>query len=100
MTTAAVVAGIKLISTGGAFSATVSAPVEVNGVTVIPAGAAVEGIVTKEGNYSPQLALNLVTVNGTPRRIHTTSSTFNEQIEYPAGTELSFKLVRQLILQK
>ena len=94
------IVGVKLISTGGAFSATVSDPVVVNGVTVIPVGAVVQGIVTKEGNYSPQLALNSVTVNGTPRRIHTTSSTFNEQIEYPAGTELSFKLVRQLNLQK
>jgi hypothetical protein len=94
------IVGVKLISTGGAFSATVSDPVVVNGATVIPAGAAVRGIVSKEGNYSPQLALNSVTVTGTPHRVHTTSSTFNEQIEYPAGTELSFKLVRQLTLQK
>lgn len=94
------IVGVKLISTGGAFSATVSDPVVVNGATVIPVGAAVQGIVTKEGNFSPQLALNSVTVNGAPRRIHTTSSTFNEQIEYPLGTELSFKLVRQLTLQK
>jgi len=94
------VVGAKLISTGGAFYATVGDPVEVNGITVIPAGAAVQGIVTKDGIYSPQLALNSVTVNGTPRRIQTSSITFGEQIEFPAGTELSFKLVRPLDLQR
>lgn len=85
---------------GGAFSATLEESVEVNGVTIIPAGAMVQGIVTKEGDYSPQLALNSVTVNGTVRRIETTTITFNQRIEYPAGTELSFKLIRPLNLQK
>jgi hypothetical protein len=85
---------------GGAFSATLAESVEVNGVTIIPAGAMVQGIVTKEGDYSPQLALNSVTVNGTVRRIETTAITFNQRIEYPAGTELSFKLIRPLNLQK
>jgi hypothetical protein len=94
------VVGAKLINTGGAFSATVGEPVEVNGITVIPAGAAVQGIVTKDGIYSPQLALNSVTVSGTPRRIQTSSISLGEQIEYPAGTELSFKLVRPLDLQR
>jgi hypothetical protein len=39
-------------------------------------------------------------VNGTVRRIETTTITFNQRIEYPAGTELSFKLIRPLNLQK
>jgi hypothetical protein len=85
---------------GGAFSATLAESVEVNGVTIIPAGAIVQGIVTKEGDYSPQLALNSVIVNGTVRRIETSASTFNQRIEYPVGTELSFKLIRPLNLQK
>jgi hypothetical protein len=84
----------------GAFSATLAESVEVNGVTIIPAGAMVQGTVTKEGDYSPQLALNSVTVNGTVRRIETTAITFNQRIQYPAGTELSFKLIRPLNLQK
>lgn len=85
---------------GGAFSATLAESVEVNGVTIIPVGAIVQGIVTKEGDYSPQLALNSVTVNGTVHRIETTAITFNQRIEYPAGTELSFKLIRPLNLQR
>ena len=55
---------------------------------------------TKEGDYSPQLALKSVTVNGTVRRIETTTITFNRRIEYPTGMELSFKLIRSLNLQK
>lgn len=82
---------------GGAFSATLAESVAVNGVTIIPVGAVVRGIVTKESDYSPQLAL---TVNGTVRRIETTTITFNQRIEYPAGTELSFKLIRSLNLQE
>ena len=85
---------------GGAFSATLAESVAVNGVTIIPVGAVVQGIVTKESDYSPQLALSSVTVNGTVRRIETTTITFNQRIEYPAGTELSFKLIRPLNLQK
>jgi hypothetical protein len=85
---------------GGAFSATLAESIEVDGVTVIPVGAIVQGIVTKEGEYSPQLALNSATVNGTVRRIETSAITFNQRIEYPAGTELSFELIRPLNLQK
>jgi hypothetical protein len=85
---------------GGAFSATLAESVELNGVTMIPVGAVVQGMVTKESDYSPQLALSSVTVNGTVRRIETTTITFNQRIEYPAGTELSFKLIRPLNLQK
>lgn len=93
--------GERLVGVGGgAFSATLAESVAVNGVTIIPVGAVVRGIVTKEGDYSPQLALSSVTVNGTVRRIETTTITFNQRIEYPAGTELSFKLIRSLNLQK
>jgi len=88
--------GMKTIATGGTFSATLSDPVLVSGVTVIPAGANAEGTVSKSGEYSPKMTLNSVIVNGKPHSVTTASITFNEQISFPAGSEVSFHLVRQM----
>jgi hypothetical protein len=74
------VVGAKLLATGGAFTAVVSGPVQVNGMTVIPQGAAARGIVTQQGKYSPEMALTSITVNGKSRPVSTVTVSFNEQI--------------------
>jgi hypothetical protein len=87
------VVGVKTITAGGTFSAIFSDPVQVDSVTVIPAGATAEGIVSKSGEYSPQMKLTSVIVNGKPHSVTTESISFNEQISFPAGSEVSFHLV-------
>jgi len=93
------VVGASLLATGGAFSAVVSVPVQVDGVAVIPAGTAVRGIVTKQGKYSPEMALTSIRVNGRSRPVSTVTVSFNEQISFPAGSEASFHLLRPLNLE-
>jgi hypothetical protein len=85
--------GMRTITTGGTFSAIFSEPVQVNGVTIIPAGADAEGTVSKSGEYSPEMTLTSVIVNGTPHSVKTASITFNEQISFPAGSDISFHLI-------
>jgi len=91
---------VKTITTGGTFSAVFSNPVQVNSVTVIPAGATAQGVVNKAGEYSPQMTLTSVIVNGKPHSVTTVSITFNEQISFPAGSEVSFDLVWPLKLSQ
>jgi hypothetical protein len=84
--------GLKLVESGGGFSATLSRPVQANGVTVLPAGATVEGLVRKEQQDSPEITLRSMSVNGKSWRIQASTIVFNQQISYPAGTELTFEL--------
>ncbi len=92
------VVSVKSIDSGGTFSAIVSDPVQVNGVTAIPAGATAQGIVTKHKDYSPEMTLTSVAVNGKSHPLRTVSISFNDQISYPLGSELSFDLVLPLEL--
>lgn len=93
------VVGTKLLATGGAFSAVVSDPVQVSGVTVIPVGTMARGIVTKPGKYSPEMALTEITLDGRSHRVSTVTVSFNEQISFPAGSETSFHLLLPLKLE-
>lgn len=93
------VVGTKLLATGGAFSAVVSDPVQVSGVTVIPVGTMARGIVTKPGKYSPEMALTEITLDGRSHRVSTVTVGFNEQISFPAGSETSFHLLLPLKLE-
>lgn len=93
------VVGARLLATGGVFNAVLSDPVRVNGITVIPIGASVRGVVTKLGKYSPEMALTSITVNGKACSISTVTVSFNEQISFPAGSEASFHLRRPLNLE-
>ena len=86
--------GVKTVT--GTFSAIFSRPVQVDGVTVIPAGATAQGVVTRTGEYSPQMTLTALIVNGKPHSVTTVAITFNEQISFPAGSEFTFHLVRPL----
>lgn len=74
-------------------------PVVVNGVTVIPEGSPVQGIVSKKDNYSPEATLISVTVNGTPHKISTGQMIFNEHITFPAGSRMKFLTLFQLDLK-
>ena len=84
--------GANLIGSGGAFSATLTEPVQGNGVTVIPAGATAAGVVTKQTPYSPEMTLNSITFNGRSLKVTTAPITFNQAISFPAGTQESFHL--------
>jgi hypothetical protein len=88
--------GLSLVSSGTGFTATISVPVQVNGVTVIPAGSRFEGTVTKQDHYSPELALTSVTVDGRTIRLRTFPITFNERVSFPAGAEFNFHLMFSL----
>jgi hypothetical protein len=74
--------GSKTSSTGQNFSATVSAPVEVDGRAAIPKGAHVTGVVRKaksagrfKGGAVLSVALESVTVGGVTYDLHTTDRT-------------------------
>lgn len=78
--------GSKISQPGQSFSATLSNPVEVNGKTVIPSGAAASGTVVDakplgrfKGGASLQLQLTSVTINGTPHQIQTSAVTQTEK---------------------
>jgi hypothetical protein len=86
------VVGLKLVEAGGGFSATLSRPVQVDGVTVLPAGSTAEGLVKEEAQYSPKLTLKVISLNGQSWRVKTSTVVFNQQISYPAGAELTFEL--------
>jgi hypothetical protein len=91
--------GAGLLATGGGFTAVLSEPVRVNGAIVIPLGARVRGVVTKEGKYSPEMALTSVLVDGKSRPVSTVSVSFNEQVSFPPGSEATFHLRRALTLE-
>jgi hypothetical protein len=92
--------GLKTTKAGGNFSATVAQPVVVDEATVIPAGSPVRGIVAKKGDYSPDVTLTSVTVNGTSHKISTGYVTFNEGVVFPAGSQMKFEFVFPLELNK
>jgi hypothetical protein len=78
--------GSKISTAGQTFTATVATPVEVDGKTVIPAGASASGIVVDakplgrfKGGASLQLKLNSVSVNGSDRAISTSSVVHTEK---------------------
>lgn len=92
--------GMKTVEAGGSFSATIARPVVVNGVTVIPVGSPIRGLVAKKRNYSPDATLTSLTVNGTSRKISTGQLTFNEEVVFPAGSQIEFVLLFPLNLNQ
>jgi hypothetical protein len=72
--------GSKISSPGQSFAATLSAPVEMEGRTIIPAGAAAQGTVVDakplgrfKGGAVLDIKLTSITVNGNPRDISTSA---------------------------
>ncbi len=92
--------GLKTRQAGGSFSGTVAQPVAVDGVILIPVGSFVQGIVAKKPNYSPHATLTSVTVNGTSHKISTEYMNFNEDVVFPAGSQITFELLFPLNLTK
>jgi hypothetical protein len=92
--------GLKTARAGGNFSAMVAEPVEVYGITVIAAGSPVSGIVSKMDEYSPDVTLTSVVVNNKSHKISTRSVTINEEVVFPAGSQMRFELVLPLKLKE
>lgn len=74
--------GSKISSPGQSFSATLAAPIEVGGKTVIPTGAKARGTVAEakslgkfKGQAVLQIRLDTIVVNGSDRAIQTSSVT-------------------------
>lgn len=74
--------GSKISNAGDSFTATLAAPVEVSGKTVIPSGAEARGTVTDakalgkfKGGAVLQIRLNSITVNGSEHAIETSAVT-------------------------
>ena len=92
--------GLKTAKACGSFSATVAEPVVVDGVTVISAGSPVRGIVSKKGEYSPDVTLTSLTVNNKSHKISTGSVIINQEFVFPAGSQMKFELTLPLKLNK
>jgi hypothetical protein len=78
--------GSKISQPGQSFSATLSSPVAVDGNTVIPAGAAAQGVVVDakplgrfKGGAVLELKLSSITVNGSEKSIQTSAVTRTEK---------------------
>lgn len=78
--------GSKISSPGDSFNASLAAPVEVGGKTVIPSGSEARGTVTEakalgkfKGGAVLQLKLNSITVNGAEHSIETSAMTRAEK---------------------
>jgi len=78
--------GSKLSTAGQSFSATLEDPVELDGKTVIPAGAAAKGTVVDakplgrfKGGASLEVRLTSIAINGTDKAIETTAVSRGEK---------------------
>ncbi len=89
---------VKTAQEGGGFTATFARPVQVNGVTVIPAGASAAGLVHKEPQYS--IELNSIFVNGRSYRVTTSPVAINRKNSIPPGTTFTFDLTLSVNIAK
>jgi hypothetical protein len=89
----------KTAENGGSFTVTFSAPVEVGGATIIPAGATGAGLVSNDGRQSSRMELNSVFVHGRSYRVSTSPIVFNQKASYRPGTKLTFDLMLSLSVQ-
>ena len=90
----------KSAANGEGFTATLKEPVEVDGRTIIPAGASAGGILNKESQNSAQMELNSVFVNGRMYRITTEPVTIGQKTPLRAGATLTFHLILALNLAR
>ena len=86
----------KTAANGAGFTASIKDPVQVNGITVIPANASAGGLVNKASQASGELELNSVFVNGRMYRITTEPVPFNPKTNLRAGATMTFHLVLAL----
>ena len=86
----------KTAANGAGFTASIKDPVQVNGITVIPANASAGGLVNKESQNSGELQLNSIFVNGRMYRITTEPLPFNPKTNLRSGATMTFHLVLAL----
>jgi len=89
---------IKTAEKDGGFTATFARPVQVNGITVIPAGSSASGLVHKEPQYS--IELNSVFVNGRSYRVTTSPVAINHKGSIPPGATFTFNLTLSVSIAK
>lgn len=89
---------IKTAEEGGGFTATFTRPVQINGLTVIPAGSSAAGLVHKAPGYS--IELNSVFVNGRSYRVTTSPVAINHKGSIPPGATFTFNLTLSVSIAK
>jgi hypothetical protein len=89
---------IKTVQDGGGFTATLTRPVQVDGITVIPAGSSAAGLVHKEPQYS--IELNSIFVNGRSYRVTTSPVAVNRKGLIPPGATFTFNLTLSVSIAK
>lgn len=86
----------RTAANGTGFTGLIKDPIQVDGVTVIPANSAAAGLVNKESQGSGELELNSVFVNGRSYRITTSPIPINQKSNLRAGSTMTFYLVLSL----
>jgi len=89
----------RTASNGSGFTATIKEPVQVGGMTVIPANSSAGGLVNKR-SAGGELVLNSIFVNGKMYRITTSPVSFNPKVNLRAGSSVTFHLVLSLNLAR
>lgn len=86
----------KTAANGAGFTASIKDPIQVNGITAIPANASAGGIVNKASQASGELELNSIFVNGRMYRITTEPVPFTPKTNLRTGATMTFHLVLAL----
>jgi hypothetical protein len=89
---------IKTAEKGAGFTATLTRPVQIDGITVIPAGASAAGLVNKDPQYS--IELNSIFVNGRLYRVTTSPIAINRKASVPPGSTFTFNLELSVSIAK
>ncbi len=90
------VVSAKTAESGEGFTVTFSEPVKVDGMVVIPAGAAGAGLVSRNSQNDTEMELNSVFVHGKSYRVTTVPIIFNPKGSLRAGTKFTFDLMLSL----
>jgi hypothetical protein len=85
---------------GTGFTASIKDPVQVDGITVIPANSSAGGLVSKELESGVEMQLNSVFVNGRLYRITTSPISLNQKSNLRAGSTMTFYLVLSLSIAR
>jgi hypothetical protein len=90
----------RAAANGTGFTGLIKDPVQVDGVTIIPANSSAAGLVNKESQGGGELELNSVFVSGKMYRITTLPIPFNQKARLRAGSTMTFYLVLSLNIAK
>ena len=85
---------------GTGFTVSIKDPVQVDGITVIPANSSAGGLVSKELESGVEMQLNSVFVNGRLYRITTSPISLNQKSNLRAGSTMTFYLVLSLSIAR